>query len=72
MMDKQAFDLMMARFDRIEEGQEKLHSTFSTNFEDHSSRINVLEKKDVHRTGVMIGGGAVITFLSGIVSWIMK
>jgi len=67
-MDKQAFDLLMKRFDRVDQDNAEIKKAA----QDSTTRISTLEKKDAHRTGIMVGGGAVITFFSGLVSWFFK
>ena len=66
-MDKQAFDLMMKRFDTIEEGIGDIKSTMVS----QDGRILSLENTRTNQSGIMVGGGAVVTFFAGVVTWLV-
>jgi hypothetical protein len=67
-MDKQAFDLMMKRFDHIDKNMGDIKSTMVS----QDGRILSLENTRTNQRGVMIGGGAVVAFFSGIVVWVVN
>lgn len=66
-MDKQAFDLMMKRFDSVENGISDLKEGMGL----YGERIESLEDTRTQQRGIMIGGGAVVTFFAGLAAWLV-
>lgn len=62
-MDPQAFNLLMERFDSVEQGQREIKAALSGP-QGLEPRLRTLENERTLRTGVMVGGGAVVAGLS--------
>lgn len=66
-MNKQAFDLMMARFDSLEDGIGHIKGVL----DDQDRRIGSLDDTRSNQRGIMLGGGAAVTFFAGVATWIV-
>ena len=67
-MDKQAFDLMMSRFDGLEKGI----SDLKTSIKDQNGRVRSLEDTRSHQRGIMAAGGVAVTVFSGFATWVVN
>lgn len=67
-MDQQAFDLMMSRFDNIDENLSDIKLSSGK----HEKRIRSLEDTRTSQKGIMIGGGTAVTTLAGAVTWLIN
>lgn len=64
-MDDQTFRLIMSRFDTLEDGIKSINDTLDP-------RISSLETTRTKQHGIMIGGGALVTFFAGMFSWVIN
>lgn len=66
-MDKQAFDLMMARFDNIDTNIEQVKG----GMKGHNDRLTSLEETRTKQRTVMTVGSVFVTFFSTAISWVI-
>lgn len=62
---------MTDRIDYIKESLDKLHEKFDATVEKHDDRLKSLERTRANQRGIMVGGGAVVTFFAGVVAWVV-
>lgn len=66
-MDPQAFQLLMDRFDSVDDELKEIKAAFNS----QELRISSLEDTRSRQRGIMIGGGMVVTFCASMFTWVV-